>query len=568
MKAFGFPLNSALIFIALGTLFAQVPSGIRQQPSLSQGTPVVVNVVTRTITAVSYQHRTGATPVDFRGTDLMPAANGKAKVQSQVGSTKIEATFEDMSPASQFGPEYMTYVLWAITPDGRPVNLGEVVLTGGHAKLLAATNLQAFGLIITAEPYFAVTQPSNLVVAENFIRPDTTGKVEEVSASYLVLQRGQYIANRPQYRPIQVNPKGPLQLAEAENAVEIARLAGAEQYAADTFQRAMADLRNAEDSLSRGSRREAETAAREAAEVAEDARIITFRRIQDDQQAAERSAAREREAQVEAQAQRAAEQARLEQQRRQQAEADREAAERAKLAAQKSAESAAEAQAHAEAAQARALQQQQMAQADADRVRAQAEAQRQAAQAEVDRVRAQAQQQSQAAQAEADRARGEAQHAEQLRQQSEAEKVQLRERLRQQLNVILETRETARGLVVNLSDVLFDTGQYTLKPGSREKMAKLSGVLLAYPGLKLEVEGHTDNVGGDEYNERLSQQRAETVREYLLAQGVPGSSVTAIGLGKAGAVASNDTAAGRQQNRRVEIVVSGEPIGTGDSDVR
>jgi outer membrane protein OmpA-like peptidoglycan-associated protein len=215
-----------------------------------------------------------------------------------------------------------------------------------------------------------------------------------------------------------------------------------------------------------------------------------------------------------------------------------------------------------------ALQQQQAAQAESDRVRAEAEAQRQAAQTESDRIRAQAQEQRQAAQAEADRAHLEAQNAEQLRRQSETEKAQLRERLRQQLNVILETRETARGLVINLSDVLFDTGKYTLKPGAREKMAKLSGVLLAYPGLKIEIEGHTDNVGSDEYNQRLSQQRAEAVREYLLSQSVPSSSVTAMGFGKANPVASNDTAAGRQQNRRVEIVVSGEPIGIGDTDDR
>jgi hypothetical protein len=217
-----------------------------------------------------------------------------------------------MSPANQYGPEYLTYVLWAITPEGRAVNLGELALTGDHAKLLSTTDLQSFGLMVTAEPYFAVTQPSNVVVAENFIRSDTTGTIEEVDAKYDLLQRGQYVVNRPGYKPVKINPKGPLQLAEAENAVEIARLAGAEQYAGDTFQKAVIDLRNAEDSLGRGHHRESETSAREAAQMAEDARIITFKGIQEDQRAAERAAAAQREAQARAQAQQAAEQARQE----------------------------------------------------------------------------------------------------------------------------------------------------------------------------------------------------------------------------------------------------------------
>jgi outer membrane protein OmpA-like peptidoglycan-associated protein len=143
--------------------------------------------------------------------------------------------------------------------------------------------------------------------------------------------------------------------------------------------------------------------------------------------------------------------------------------------------------------------------------------------------------------------------------QAEQEKAQLREQLRQQLNAILETRETARGLIVNLSDVLFDTGKYTLKPGAREKLAKIAGIVLAHPGLKLEVEGHTDSIGGDEMSQRLSERRAETVRSYLVAQNLPPDSMTAHGFGKTQPVATN--AAGRQLNRRVELVVSGDPIG-------
>jgi len=531
-------MKAGLFFLALGTLIAQVPNPTQQKAltpaETGQPMPIFrVTVVARTTKAVNYHHRTGSTHIDFRGTELMPAARGEAKVASQMGSTKIETSLDHMTPAAQYGPEYMTYVLWGITPEGRAVNLGEVALDGDHAKLLSTTELQTFGLIVTAEPYFAVTQPSDVVVAENFIRNDTSGTIEQVDANYHLLQRGQYVWNRTQYQPIRVNPKGPLQLAEAENAVEIARLAGADKYAAETFQKAVIDLRNAEGFLNGGgNRKESETNAREAAQMAEDARIITFRKIQAEQLANERAAAAQREADAQAQAEQAAErarqsaeQARLDQERRAQAEADRLAAEKAKHEAE---------QATAQARQERAA---------------------------ADTARAAALAQQQAAQSEAERAKLAAQQADQQRQLAENDKAQLRERLRQQLNLILETRETARGLIVNISDVLFDFNKYTLKPGAREKMAKVSGILLAYPGLKIQVEGHTDSIGSDEYNQRLSEQRADTVRDYLVTQGVPGPSVSAVGFGKSRPVVSNDSDAGRQQNRRVELVVSGEPIG-------
>jgi outer membrane protein OmpA-like peptidoglycan-associated protein len=532
--------TSGVFFLLLGALSAQqVPNPTQQQHALTpnetgQAMPLFrVTVVSRTTKAINYHHRTGSTHIDFRGTELMPAARGEAKVESQMGSTKIETRLDHMTPPAQYGPEYMTYVLWGITPEGRAKNLGEVVLQGDHASLLSTTDLQTFGLIVTAEPYFAVTQPSDVVVAENFVRNDTAGTIEQVDAKYELLQRGQYVYDRKRYSPIKMNPKGPLQLAEAENAVELARLAGADKYAADTFQKAMTSLQNAEDFLNKGKdRKRSETNAREAAQMAEDARIITFRKIHEEQLAAERAAAAQREATAQQQAQQSAEQARLEQARRAQAEAERLSAENAKREAE---------QAAAQAARERA---------EADAARAAAEAAQKAAL-----------QQQAAAQADAERARLAAQQSDAARQQAENEKTALRERLRQQLNLILETRESARGLIVNVSDVLFDFNKYTLKPGAREKMAKVSGILLAYPGLKIQVEGHTDAVGSEEYNLKLSQQRADSVRDYLVAQGVPAPGVTSIGLGKADPVATNDTAAGRQQNRRVELVVSGEPIG-------
>jgi len=520
-------MKYAILLICAGLLAAQ------PQPA-----PVFrVTVVSRTVKAINYHHRSGTTHIAFRGTELMPMARGEAAVDSQPGSTRVRTHLDHLSSATQYGPEFLTFVLWAITPEGRATNLGEVVLDGTHADLLSTTDLQSFGLLVTAEPYFAVTQPSNVVVAENFVRNDTTGTIEQVDAKYQLLQRGEYILDRAKYHQVKIDPKGPLQLAEAENAIEIANMVNASHYAADTMQKADTDLQNARNFLLRShDRKRSETNAREAAQMAEDARIIAVRQIQEDEAAAERKAASDREAAARAKAAEASEQARLEQQRRAQADADRRAAEQAKQ--------------EADAAAARAAQEK----AAADSARAQAEAARLAAV-----------QQQAALKNEADRARQDAQKAEADRLQAENEKTQIRERLRQQLNQVLQTRETARGLIVNISDVQFGFNQYNLKPEAREKMAKVAGILLAYPGLRIRLEGHTDNVGSDEYNQKLSEKRAESVRDYLVTQSVPGDTVSAMGLGKAAPVASNDTPAGRQQNRRVDMVVSGEPIGVGDS---
>jgi outer membrane protein OmpA-like peptidoglycan-associated protein len=343
---------------------------------------------------------------------------------------------------------------------------------------------------------------------ENIVRKNTTGTIEQVNAQYHLLRRGSYVMNKSQYQPVKIDPKGPLQLAEARNAVEIARLAGADRYAAETLQRAELNLRNAEDFM-RGKHNDkaVETNAREATQTAEDARVITYRKLQEEELARHKADA-ERAKEVAAQQAAAAAQA----------QAERAAAERAKAEADAAAARARQEKAEADAARQAALQQQQQAQAEAARAQAAA-------------------------------------------QQAENDRNTMRERLRQQLSAVMETRETARGLIVNISDVLFDFNKYTLKPAAREKMAKVAGILLAYPGLTLRLEGHTDSVGSDEYNIKLSQERADAVRDYLVEQGVPDQHITAVGRGKGDPVASNDTAAGRQQNRRVELVVSGDVIG-------
>jgi len=511
-----------------------------------------VNVVARTTKAINYRHRSGSTKVDFQGTALMPRATGDAKVESKQGYLSVDAHFKNIGPASQFGSEYLTYVLWAVTPEGRPKNLGEVVLNGSiDSKLDVTTELQAFGLIVTAEPYYAVTMPSDVVVMENIIRTDTVGKFEEIEAKYELMPRGQYTMNVPpdlRKRAIP-DPKRPLEVLEARNAVQIAQWAGADRYAADTYRKAADLLDQAENYQTRKhpEKKPAAMIAREAVQTAEDARLITLKRAEDERLAKERQDAADREA---AEAQR------------------RQLAEQAQLQAQQTAAAAERDRVNAEAAKA-------AAQADAERIRRDAEAARTAAAAETARLqqqaalersnleaaRAAAENQQKLAQSEADRARLAADEANRLREQSEQEKLALREQIRTQLNMILETRSTARGLIVNMSDVLFDTAKYTLRPGAREKLAKISGIILAHPGLKLEIEGHTDSVGGDEYNQRLSEQRASSVRDYLVQQGIGMNNVTAKGFGKTLPVASNDTAAGRQQNRRVELVVSGDQIG-------
>jgi len=467
---------------------------------------ISINVVERKATAINYRHRSGATKIDFRGTPLMPAARGEAKVESKQGYIEIEVEFDDLQSATRFGPEFLTYVMWAITPEGRATNLGEIILNGTKSKLNVTTELQAFGLIVTAEPYFAVSQPSDAVVMENFIRKDTVGKVEEIDANYELLQRGQYTVNvlPAELQPMILDKKTPLDLYEARNAVRIAQWTGADVSAPETFQKASQLLEQAENHKTRkaGSKAIA-MAAREAVQTAEDARLITLKHEEENRLAQERSAAADRESKANAATDRA---------------------------------NAATVLANADSAAAKAL-------AERTKMEAELAAQRAAREKE-------------AALAESEQARKIA------AEQSEREKQELRNKLTEQLNNVLETRDTTRGLIVNLSDVLFDTGKYTLRPVAREKLAKLSGIVLAYPSLKLEVEGHTDSVGADNYNQHLSEDRANAVRDFLVHEGIDSSSIASHGFGESQAVATNDTAAGRQQNRRVELVVSGDVIGT------
>jgi outer membrane protein OmpA-like peptidoglycan-associated protein len=458
-----------------------------------------VKVVQRDLDAVNYLHRSGSTNIAFKGTTLLPFAKGDAKVTSERGGIHISARFQGLTPANGFGPEYLTYVLWAITPDGRPNNLGEVLPANNKNNIEVTTALQSFGMIVTAEPYFSVTQPSDVVVLQNVIISDkTTGVLEKVNAHYSLLARGSYAqtdGSKSNLNPITRDEKSPLELYQANNAIRIAQAAGADKYAPDIMAEAMQDLRNATDidQNKKADRRMEITFARQAVQRAEDARIVTLRKQAAERQLNADNAKRDAEAQ----------------------------AQQSQLQAQQS---------QLEAERARAAQ----AEADADRARAEAAAA-----------------EAQARAAEANKSANDAN--------------QVRERLRSQLNSVLATSESARGLIVNMSDVLFDTGRYTLKPNTQISLAKVSGILQAYPGLKLQVEGYTDSVGSDQYNQKLSENRADAVRDFLVTQGVQTDNISATGYGKAKPVADNATVQGRAQNRRVNLVVSGDAIGVQQS---
>lgn len=479
------------------------PQNQQPQGQTDAGVPIYkIQVVARDIPAINYFHRSGSTKIGFEGTPLLPLAKGTAEVNSLNGRTEIKAHFEGLGPANGFGVEYLTYVLWAISPEGRPANLGEVLWTHGHADTTVTTNLQSFGLILTAEPYFAVTVPSDLVVMQNYpLRDKTTGVLETVNAHYSLLPRGAYTDSAGRHtvlHPITRDDRSPLELYEAINAVQIAEAAGADQYAGPSMANAKQDLQNAQSmDIHQKEMKQEITYAREAVQSAEDARIITIRKIMEGDEAAAR--------------------ARVEEARR-------------------------KAQEEAAAAQAQAQQSAAQAQQAADQ---QAAAQAQAA----------------AAQQQAEQARAQQAAAEQAATQAAAQTQEMREKLRQQLNSVLNTQETARGLIVNMSDVLFAFNKYELKTDAEIKLAKISGILVTYPNLKVQVEGYTDNIGADDYNLKLSEERATAVQAFLIAQGVQPGSVTAQGYGKANPVADNSTNAGRAENRRVSMVVSGQSIG-------
>ncbi len=469
----------------------------------SQDKPLVPdsNVVKKSIKAVGYEVSGGSTKVIFVATPAAPNASGEAKVDARKGGTAIEVKVTGMPQPTTLGAEFLTYVLWIVTPDGFTTNLGEIpVDKNGEGKLNTSAHSQTFAMGVTAEPYFAVPLPSEIVVLVNDTTKNTKGKIYPEN-SYKLMKRSQY-AKLGNPLALTLDLKNvPLDMYEARNAVDIAKSQGAEKYAPEIFSKATGSLQMAENSLaSKSDRSKIVTNARQTIQFAEDARALSAERqeterIQQEKAAAAAAAAATAKAKAEEQA-------------------ATEAKRQSELTAAK------EAQMKAEAAK---------------------------AQAEAEAKQAAEQAKTQAAKAEAERAR--------------AATAALRAQLLQQLNSVLQTTDSPRGLVVNMADVLFDFGKYDLKTDAKIKLAKLGGIVQAHPGLHLAVEGHTDNIGSDEANMKLSQQRADTVRDFLVQQGLAADTVTSVGMGKSDPVADNGTNEGRQKNRRVEIIVSGEAIG-------
>jgi len=545
-------LKNTLLLVAGIALSLSAVAQTTSQTSLTvepmSPTPTFrVNVISRSVQAVNYRHRSGATKLDFAGTNLMTLANGQAQVNSKRGAIEIEAEFGNLEKPTTFGNEYLTYILWAISPEGRAVNLGEVLLGGNHrSKLHVTTDLQAFALIVTAEPYYAVRQPSNVVVLENVVREDTKGTTEAVNARYELMERGGYIPTGYKFDPVVLNAKLPLEFFEARNALRIAQSEGSEQYAGESYQHAVELMNHADEYATRKhiDKKPLIAVSREAVQTAEDARAVAVKKMDEVRLANERQDSSDAQAKSQEQADDATRQ-------KQQAQSDAAKAQAATAQAQSDAINAQAARAQAES--------------DATRARTDAaDAQAATAKAKSDMADSQASAAAalSATQADADQSRLAAQQAQLRAQQAETEKAAMRTKLSDQLNKILQTRDSARGLIVSMSDVLFDTGKYSLKPGAREKLAKVAGILLAYPGLNIEVGGYTDNVGGDAMNQTLSENRAGSVRDYLVREGVSTNSVSSRGFGNTLPVASNDNSAGRQRNRRVELLVSGEAIGS------
>jgi outer membrane protein OmpA-like peptidoglycan-associated protein len=485
------PFVLTAISLTAGFAYAQT-----QQPEVP-----AADVIKKSIKAVGYPIGGGATKVVFVGTSIAPQAQGEAKVEAKKGPTSIEVKLSGMPQPTSIGTEFLTYVLWAITPDGRTNNMGEVLVDKtGEGKLNASTQLQTFAMIITAEPYYAVRLPSEEVVLENDTKKNTKGKIYPDN-DYQLMVRGQYakLGN-----PLALTPNlktTPLEVYEARNAVDIARSQKADAYAPEVFGKAVSSLQMLENQVSgKAEKKQIITTARQTIQFAEDSRALSAQRQDAERIHKERDAA--------------------------------------------AASAAAKAKAEADAAaEAEAKRQGELTAAKEAQMKAESEA-----------AAAKSQAEQAALQAKEQAARDEAARA-------QAATLALRAQLLQQLNDVLQTTDTPRGLVVNMADVLFETGKYALSQDAKLKLAKLSGIIQAHPGLNLGIEGHTDTTGTPEFNQKLSQQRADTVREFLIAQGLGADSITAIGMGQDNPVADNSSAAGRQKNRRVEIIVSGQIIG-------
>jgi outer membrane protein OmpA-like peptidoglycan-associated protein len=507
-----FRLSTALI-VPTALAFAQTAIKPERTAPLYR-----VTVVQRTVKAINYRYRSGPTNIDFHGTVLLPHAKGGATVESKQGRTQIDAHFENLTAPQQFGREYLAYVLWAITPEGRPRNVGEVIPGhSDHANVRVTTDLQAFALIVTAEPYSAVRQPSNVVVLENQVRADTSGTIETVEAKYDLLPRGEYTlhesstggATEASAPKVSMHEYEALsELYQAKNAVAIAAANGAQRYAPDTFSRAQLALRNAQAlHAGKSDYRRVVQDAREAAQTAEDARLIARRRQEN---------------------------------------------EKVKTA------TADLSQTKTELATAR--QARQKALADAQKARSEAQAARQEAVAAREaRDSTEAQASIARERAEQARSKAQARSFELAQDQQELDRAReraLRMELLESLKERIPTLDTTRGLVATVPDNGFRGASLGAK--ATEQVAGVAAILSSHPDLHVSVQGYSDATS----KEALTRERADVVKRVLIESGLPSARISSQGLGASRPMASNSTPEGRRQNSRVEIVITGNSIGT------
>ena len=498
---------------------------------------------THSALAIIYPEGPSSIGVKFKGTERLPRASGEAKVQRKKGSTEIEIEVDEMKPATYFGGDYATYVLWVVSPEGHTDNAGEFILQGNRSKLNVSTPLDTFGMFVTAEPHFLVEVPSRFIVLEN-TRPanNLTGRM--LDASNIKYRGFEGIYNAVQETLVndrEVKGETRSDVRQAKVSLMLAERARAEKFAPNEYAQAKSSFQKvAEAAEANVDKRILMTMGHETVRLAVAAEKLAKERSMQAALDAERAARTQEINNLKTSIEKAesdTERARL---LAKQKELDLEMEQAARKNAQDQANLAARRAAEAE-------EQARLAQLQSE------EAKRRAAAAESENMLAQQRAKELAdqklrAELQAGAAQGEAEKARQERDAA-------RERMRAALNVVVETRETARGLIVNLPDILFEFGKSSLKPDAREKLAKVCGILLIANSYDLSIEGHTDNIGSDEFNQKLSEQRAGAVQGYLSSCGLAQDKLSSQGFGKTQPIAPNTTNAGRQQNRRVEIVI-------------
>lgn len=484
---------------------------------------------TQSALAISYPEGPSLS-VKFKGTERLPKASGEAKVQRKKGTTEIEIELDEMKPAAYFGGDYATYVLWVVSPEGHTDNVGEFILQGNRSKLNVTTPLETFGLFVTAEPHFLVDVPSRFVVLEN-TRPtnNITGQMLEAANIKYRGFDGIYRASQDTLvNEPEVKGETRSDVRQAKVSLMLAERADARKYAPEEYAKAYdAWKKTAEAAESRADKRLLMSYGHETVRLAVEAEKRAKERSFQAALDSERKANNEQIVALKLSIEKA------------ESDADRAAL----VAKQKEMELAMET-----AARNTAQQQAEEAARRAEEAEAKARlATQQAGQLANEKLKAQA---------DAAQAKMTAEQAKAAAEQAQKERDAARARMRDALSVVVETRETARGLIVNLPDILFGFNQDQLKPEAREKLSKVCGILSVAGGYNLSIEGHTDNKGSDDYNQKLSERRAQNVSTYLGTCGLSQAHLTSRGFGKTQPIAPNETAEGRQQNRRVEIVIS------------